>query len=70
VSEHNIPKSIPLYSGLAIDSVESLEEVLRLLDSLQDLEPRPMPGISRFRVNETLNTEKKIHPLPGRRFFG
>lgn len=60
--------SISLYSGLRVDSVETLEEVLRLLDSLEDTKPRLLPGLTRLRVREVQT--KAQEPKNGRRVIG
>ena len=59
--------SIPLYAGLTVNSAPELEEVLRLLDSLQDLEPSKL---GRFRIvsrQTRYEPEKKKQPQQGRR---
>lgn len=60
---------IELYSGIRVDSPETLAEVLRLLDSLDDLKAKTfMPGLSRLRVRE--ETKKTTEQPKGRRFVG
>lgn len=65
--QHKQP--IELYSGIRVDSPETLAEVLRLLDSLDDLKPsRLLPGLTRIRVREEI--KKTTEQPKGRRFVG
>lgn len=64
-------RPIPLHETVNVGRVETLEDVLRLLESLDDLGERILPLRARIaRLRTRTEPEKKQEQAKGRRFVG